>query len=55
MDKSGLRQAVAMSRFDGFWHVIDVSIGDSNSNDVLEVLLRFPMDSSWSMTSAGVF
>lgn len=43
-----------LSRFDGFWHVIDVSIGDSNSNDVFQIF-----DDSdgfiWAMTSTGVY
>ncbi len=43
-----------LSRFDGFWHVIDVSIGDSNGNDVFQIF-----DDSegfiWAMTSAGVY
>ena len=49
-----LATSSGLSRFDGFWHVIDVSIGDSNSNDVLEVLYD-PDGFIWAMTSAGVF
>lgn len=44
-----------LSRFDGFWHVIDVSTGDSNGNDVVELV--YDSDGFiWAMTSsAGVY